>query len=57
MTVLPFGHLWSGELDAIHNAIDYAKFFCRSQDAVIPVYDEGGNVIKTHEHTGDFEEW
>ena len=21
------------------------------------VYDEAGNVIETHEHTGDFKEW
>jgi hypothetical protein len=25
-------------------------------DAVICVYDEAGNVIETHEHTGDFVE-
>jgi len=29
-------------------------FFSRSQDAVIRVYDEAGNVIETHEYTGDF---
>ena len=34
---LPFGRLWYGEL----NAIDYAKFYSRSHDAVIRVYDEG----------------
>jgi hypothetical protein len=28
----------------------------RSHDAVIRVYDEAGNVIKTHEHAGDFKE-
>jgi hypothetical protein len=26
-------------------------------DAVISVYDNAGNVIETHEHTGDFKEW
>ena len=26
----------------------------RSQDAVIRVYDEAGNVIETHEYAGDF---
>jgi hypothetical protein len=30
--------------------------FSRSHDAVIRVYDEAGNVIETHEHTGDFKE-
>jgi len=35
--------------------ISYAKFFSRSHDAVIRVYDEAGNVIETHEHAGDFE--
>src|SRR5260370_42472941 len=26
-------------------------------DAVIRVYDEAGNVIETHDHTGDFKEF
>jgi hypothetical protein len=30
--------------------IGYAKFFSRSHDAVIRVYDEAGNVIEMHEH-------
>jgi len=38
------------------NAIDYAKFFSRSHDAVIRVYDKTGNVTETHEHAGDFKE-
>jgi hypothetical protein len=38
-------------------AIGYAKFFSRSHDAVIRVYDDAGNVIETHEHKGDFKEW
>jgi len=48
---------WNGEPDAVENAIDYAKFFSRSHDAVIRVYDEAGNVIATHEHKGDFKVW
>jgi hypothetical protein len=55
--VLPFGRLWYGEPNAINNAIGYAKFRSRSNDAVIRVYDESGNVIETHEHKGDFKEW
>ena len=54
---LPFGALWYGEPDAIANAISYAKFFSRSHPAVIRVYDESDDVIKTHDHTGDFKEW
>ncbi len=54
--VLPFGRLWYGEPDAINNAVGYAKFFSRSHDAVIRVFDEAGNVIETHEHVGDFKE-
>ena len=53
---LPFGRLWYGEPDAISNAIGCAKFRSRSQDAVIRVYDESGNVIETHEHVGEFKE-
>jgi hypothetical protein len=34
----------------------YAKFYSRSHDAVIRVYDEAGNVIEMHEHKGDFKE-
>jgi hypothetical protein len=55
--VLPFAQLWYGQPDAIANAVGYAKFFSRSHDAMIRVYDEAGNVIETHEHTGDFKNW
>jgi hypothetical protein len=48
---------WYGQPDAISNAIGYAKFFSRSHNAVIRVYDEAGNVFKTHEHKGDFKDW
>ena len=52
--VLPFGRLWYAEPDAINNAVGYTKFYSRSHDAVIRVYDDAGNVIETHEHAGDF---
>jgi hypothetical protein len=55
--VLPFGRLWYGEPDAISNASGYAKFYSRSDDAVIRVSNGAGNVIETHEHAGDFKEW
>jgi hypothetical protein len=42
--------------NAISNAIGYAKFFSRSHDAVIRVYDDADNVIETHKHVGDFKE-
>jgi hypothetical protein len=54
---LPFGRLWYGEPSAISNAVDYAKFFSRSHDAVIRVYDEAGSVIETHEYAGQFKDW
>ena len=34
----------------------YATHYSRSHNKVIRVYDESGNVIETHEHTGDFQE-
>jgi hypothetical protein len=34
----------------------YQLSYLRSHDAVIRVYDNAGNVIETHEHTGDFVE-
>src|SRR6266699_3270302 len=54
---LPFGRLWYGEPEAIANAIGCAKFYSRSHDAVIRVFDEVGNVIATHEQSGEFKEW
>jgi hypothetical protein len=54
---LPFCCLWYAEPNAISNAIGYAKFFSRSHDSVIRVYDEASNVIETHEHKGEFKEW
>ena len=45
------GRLWYAGPDAISNAVGYAKFFSRSHDAVIRVYDSAGNVIETDERT------
>jgi hypothetical protein len=33
------------------------KFYSRSHDAVIRVYDEASNVIETNEQAGEFKEW
>jgi hypothetical protein len=55
--VLPFGRLWYGDANAVANAIGYAQCYSRSHDAVIRVYDAGGNVIETHEQAGEFKEW
>ena len=52
--VLPFGRLWYDGPNTVANAIGYAQFYSRSDEAVIRVYDEAGNVIETHEHKGDF---
>jgi hypothetical protein len=54
---LPFGRLWYGEPDAVSNAIGYARFYSRSHDAVICVYDEAGNVIEAHQQVGESKEW
>jgi hypothetical protein len=51
------GGPWYAEPNTISDAIGYAKFYSRSHDAVIRVYDEAGNLIETHEHAGDFQEW
>jgi hypothetical protein len=42
---LPFGGLWYAGPEAVANAVGYAQHFSRSHDAVIHVYDDGGNVI------------
>jgi len=54
---LPFGRLWYDGPNAVANSVGYAKFYSRSHDIVIRVYDDAGNVIETHEHKGDFKEW
>jgi hypothetical protein len=41
---------------AMRNVYHYAKAYSGSHPAVIRGYDEAGNVIETHEHTGDFKE-
>ena len=51
--VLPFGRLLYLE---VREAVAYAKFYSRSQDATIRVYDAAGNVIETHEQRGDIRE-
>ena len=54
--VLPYSPMWYRGPKAIREAIDHAKFFSRSHDVVIRVFDEAGNVTETHEHKCDFEE-
>jgi len=54
---LPFGRLWYGEPMAISNAVGYAKFYGRSHDVVIRLYDAEGRVLLgTRESGGDFRE-
>ena len=49
--------IWSAFwYDTPDNAIGYAMHSSHSHDAVIRVYDHAGNVIDTHNHTGDFRE-
>ena len=38
--------LWYGEPNAVSSAIGYAKFYSRSHEAVIQVYDNAGNLIE-----------
>jgi hypothetical protein len=51
---LPYSPLWYRGPNAIINAIEHAKNRSRSHPAVIRVYDDGGNLIETHEQAGDF---
>jgi hypothetical protein len=54
---LPYSPMWYRGPKAITDAIDHAKFFSRSHDAVVRIYDAVGNVIETQEHAGNFKEW
>jgi hypothetical protein len=51
--LLSFGRLWYHTPD---NAIGYAMHGSHSYDALIRVYDDGGNVIERHKHKGEFKE-
>ena len=52
----PYAHAMHGEMYANATAAPYTGTAPVAHDAVIPVYDEAGNVIETHEHTGEFKE-
>ena len=45
---LPFGRLWYCEPNAVSNAVDYAKHYSRSHDAVIRVYDFTHDEVNTY---------
>jgi hypothetical protein len=45
-----------GEPDGMSKAIGYAKFYSRSHDSVVRVYDAAGNVFETHEYKADFKD-
>jgi len=46
---LPFGRLWYTKPD---DAVGYAKFFSRSHDTVIRVFDEKGSTSATRKPAG-----
>ena len=50
---LPSSPMWYRGPKAIADAIDHAKFFSRSHDAVIRIYDQAGNMIETDDHVGE----
>jgi hypothetical protein len=41
----------------ISNALGYGQHCSRSHHAVIRVHDVAGNMIKTHQHKGEFKDW
>jgi hypothetical protein len=51
---LPYSPMWYRGPNAIGDAIDYAKFFSCSHDAVIRIFNDAGKVIQTHYHEGEF---
>jgi hypothetical protein len=53
---LPDSPMWYRGPKAITDAIGHAKFFNRSHDAVVRIYDQAGNVIETHEQASEFKE-
>ena len=53
---LPFGKLWYDGANAASNAVGYAKFYSRSHNAVVRVFDVAGNLIDTQEQAAGFRE-
>ena len=51
------GPIWYAGPDAVRYAVAYAKYCSHSNRAIIRVFNEGGNVIETQEHAGNFREW
>jgi hypothetical protein len=51
---LPYSPLWYRGPNSIRDAIGYAKFFSRSHDGVIRIYDGAGTLIETQQHGGEF---
>src|SRR5215208_2386202 len=51
---LPLGLLWFEGPEAMHDAIHYARFFSRSNLAIIHVFDESGTVVEAIELAADF---
>ena len=47
----PFGRLWDDTPDQRNGLL--MRCSC-PHDAVIHIYNDAGNLIETHEHTGDF---
>jgi hypothetical protein len=50
---LPFGRLWYQDAGA---AVGYAKFYSRSHETEIRVFDAKRNLIETHTSEGEFRE-
>jgi hypothetical protein len=53
---VPLGRLEFEGPDAIVDAVNYAKFYSRSQPGIIRVFDESGAVVWTAESAGNFGE-
>jgi hypothetical protein len=52
--MLPLGH--SGNFVDAAAAVRCAKFCSGPHAGVIRVYDDAGNMIETHEHSGEFKD-
>jgi hypothetical protein len=46
---LALGALWYAGTNAITNSMDYAKFYSRSHDVVIHVFDATVALVETHQ--------
>jgi len=54
--ILPFDKLWYGAPNVASNAVGYAKFYSRSCDIVVRIFDASDDLVETRQQSWGFKE-